>query len=320
MVQDGQLDAGLRRNTMVAPLAALGTASLAGGLAGSIFGRKQLPQFDTTTINNLVNQGAQNERGYAQQLVPGVNKNLGAFQTGVQGAENTATAAQNAAGQAYTSELDPITSRILNAQKDTLKQNLFGAVPEAENAAREALAAGGGLQRGVAAETLAKIPIQAAQQYGQGVQGLNTQSLQAKQQAQGQLFTEESAQIAEKLGIDRDTYQQILNTGDSALQTQLSNLIESSRNQTNQLVNAEVARQTGNFAAGSQNAANQNAIFNSLANLGGTALGYSLSPYNSTGVQPVENQTPKQQTAIGEVVQPISRRRTVASALAGQGA
>lgn len=296
---------------MVAPLVALGAASAGAGLAGSIFGKKSLPTFDPTAIINAANQGATAEKGYASQIVPGVNQNLSAFQQGVTGAENKATAAQTQADQEYLANLDPITSKILQNQTGQLKQNIFGAIPEAQNAAREALAASGGLSRGVSAESLAKIPIQAAQQFGEGATTLNTQALQAKQQAVGQLYSEESAQIAEQLGIDRDTYNTILNSGDQALITQVGQLIDSQRNQTGLTTGALAAQQNGQFAAATGAAANQNAIFNSLTQLGGTALGYGLSQPGSTAAP----QAPGVQN-----VNPTVRRNMVLSALAGQGA
>lgn len=282
---------------MVAPLLIAGGALAAGGLAGSIFGKKSIPSYDISGITNAINQGANQERGYLGQITPGVQANQAAFKTGITGAEDTATAAQKAAGQSYLSQLDPITSRILANQTNTLKQNIFGQIPEATQAAREALAASGGLSRGVSAESLARIPIQAAQQFGQGATALNTQSLQAKQQAVGQLFSEESAQIAEKLGIDRDTYNTILNSGDQALMAQLSGLIDTTRNQTNQLVGAETFKQTGNFASGAQDAANQNAIWQSLSGLGGNLLGAGLTN-----------------------VAPAARKKAVTSAVAGEAA
>lgn len=271
---------------MVAPAVAIGAGLAAGGLAGSIFGRKRVPRFDPSGINRLIKQGGQEQRESIARLRPETTRQLNQFTTGIDTAQTEANTARNAERERYLSETDPITSRLLQSQTDQLKRTTFGAIPEAQQAVREALAASGGLQRGVSAESLAQVPLQVAQQFGEGAASLQQESLRERQNVLANLHSEESQAIAQNLGIDRDTYQTVLNTGNQALINELNALIEESKGRTEGLVNAEAARQTGNIAAGSADAANRQAIFQSLTQLGGTVAGLG-SPVGVESVEPV---------------------------------
>lgn len=258
---------------MVAPLMIAGGALAAGGLAGSIFGKKKVGAFDPTAILGAINQGGIEQRGQISQLRPETTKQLGQYEAGVNAAQVGAKTARDTERARYLSELDPITSRLLQSQTDQLKRSTLGAVPEAQQAAREALAASGGLQRGVAAESLARIPIQAAQTFGEGAADLQQQSLGTMQDALANLHSEESQAIAQDLGIDADTYKTILATGNQALIEELNALVDESKRRTGGIVDAETARQQGRIAQESAEAANRQAIFSSLTNLGGTMMG-----------------------------------------------
>lgn len=257
----------------IVPAVAIGAGLAAGGLVGSIFGKKKAPTYDVARINELTNQGGQEQRNVIGQIRPETQKLLDTFKTSATGAQDKATSARAAERDRYLAETDPVTSHLLQAQTDQLKRTTFGAIPEAQQATREALAASGGLNRGVSAESLAQVPLQAAQQFSEGAAGLQQESLKNRQQVLANLHSAESASIAQNLGIDQDTYNTILNTGDAALMNELNGLIEESKRRTEGLVGAEQFRQTGNVAAASAENANQQAIYQSLAGVGGNLMG-----------------------------------------------
>lgn len=273
---------------MVAQLVAVGAGLAAGGLAGSIFGRKKIPSYDVRGIINQINQGGEEQRRIISQGRPETEAQLTRFQTGVDTAQAGAKTARETERARYLSELDPVTSRLLQAQTDQLKRTTFGAIPEAQQATREALAASGGLNRGVSAESLARVPLQAAQQFSEGAADLQQQALQTQQQALANLHSEESQAIAKDLGIDQDTYNTVLNTGNQALINELNALIEESRTRTAGLVGAEQFRQTGNVASASADEANRQAVFQSLTGLGGTLAGLGTKSNLPAGVEEVE--------------------------------
>lgn len=260
---------------MVTPLA-VGTTLAAGGLAGSIFGRKKKGSFDVSRINALLEAGGEQQRRLISELRPETEKQLTQFRTDVEGAQQRAGTAQEASRNRLLSELDPVTSRLLQSQTDQLKRTTFGQIPEAQQAAREALAATGGLQRGVSAESLARIPIETARTFGEGAANLQQESLRTQQEALQNLQSQESQLVAKNLGIDEQTYNTILNTGNAALINELNALVDESRRRTEGLVGAEQFRQTGNLAAASADEANRQAIFQSLTGLGGQLIGAGL--------------------------------------------
>lgn len=268
---------------MVAPAVAIGAGLAAGGLAGSIFGKKKKVNFDITRINDLINKGGDEQQRIIGTGRPETQKLTDQFGTSINEAQAGAKAAREAERTRYLSELDPVTSRLLQSQTDQLKRTTFGAIPEAQQATREALAASGGLSRGVSAESLARVPLEAARQFSEGAAGLQQESLRTMQDALGNLQSQESQAIARDLGIDADTYQTILSTGNTALINELNALVDESKRRTESLVGAEQFRQTGNVAQAAADNANQQAILSSLTNLGGTIAGGGLP----TGVQEV---------------------------------
>ena len=271
---------------MVSPIG-IGAGLAAGGLAGSIFGRKKRPSFDVTRINQLIEQGGEEQRRAIGTLRPETDKQLGQFRTDTEAAQARATGAQEASRNRLLQDLDPVTSRLLQSQTDQLKRTTFGQIPEAQRAVREALAASGGLDRGVAAEELARVPIEAARQFGEGAASLQQESLRTTQDALQNLQSQESQLIAKNLGIDQDTYNTILSTGNQALINELNALIDESKRRTEGLIGAEQFRQSGNVAAAAADNADRQALFSSLTNLGGQLIGGGL-PVGVEEVQPAQ--------------------------------
>lgn len=269
---------------MVAPLVLAGAGLAAGGLAGSIFGRKKIPSYDVSQIENLIRTGGQEQREQIGRLRGETNTLTGQFGADVDKAQAANKTAREAERSRYLSEVDPISSRLLQSQTDQLKRTTFGAIPETTQAVREALAASGGLNRGVSAESLAKVPLTAAQQFAEGSAGLQQTALKNQQDVLANLHSEESQAIAKDLGIDEDTYRTILNTGNEALINELNGLVDESKRRTEGLVNAEQFRQSGNVASAAADEANRQAIYGSLTNLGGNLIGAGLP----SGVSQVE--------------------------------
>lgn len=272
---------------MVAPAVAIGAGLAAGGLAGSIFGKKKKASFDISGIQRLISQGGAEEREQLARLRPETQKLTDQFRTDITGAQGKATAAQEASRGRLLSELDPVTSRLLQSQTDQLKRTTFGAIPEAQQATREALAASGGLSRGVSAESLARVPLEASRQFAEGATNLQQESLRTMQDALQNLQSQESQLISKNLGIDEQTYNTILNSGNAALIGELNGLIEESRNRIGQSIAAEQFRQTGNVANAAAENANQQAIYQSLTGLGGTLAGLGTPSNLPSGVEEV---------------------------------
>lgn len=286
---------------MVWPAIIAAGASLAPALM-----KKKPTDFNSDYITQQINQAGQEQRGIIVRGQPETKALTDAFGNQVNAAQTKAKTAREAERERYLAELDPVSSRLLQSQTDQLKRTTFGAIPEAQQATREALAASGGLSRGVSAESLARVPINAAQQFSEGAASLQRQSLDEQQAALGNLHSEESQAIAKDLGIDEDTYKTILDTGNQALINELNGLISESKTRNAGLQDAEILRQTGNIAGNSAANANQQAIFQSLANVAGQ---YAGSQSAGNGVQSV----PQYQRSQGQVNnEELIRRRNFA--------
>jgi hypothetical protein len=259
---------------MVAPLIVGAGLGLAGaGLAGSLFGKKSVPTFNPTTANNLADQGSNQETGFINNYTSGVNKNQNTLRSDISTAEQTASDQSRTAANDYLSNYDPITSKIIQNRQDQLKRSTFGAIPEAVQAAREAGAAGGGLDRGVTQNALAQVPLQQAAQYNEGVANLQNTAMQGQLDARSKVFDSQNQLILSKLGIDSQTAEAILNSGNQALVNQLNTLIDSSRNAIGIKISADSAAQGSNIGNIQNENANRQAVYNSLMGAGGAMMG-----------------------------------------------
>lgn len=257
---------------MVAPLI-IGGALAAGGLAGSLLDKKSVPKYDPSLANNLAQQGAQSETNaigeYGTRQAGVENK----FQTGINTTGAAAQQQSRGAASDYLQNFDPITSRIVQDRTDALKRQTLGAVPEAVQAAREAGAAGGGLDRGVTQNALAQIPMQQARQFNEGAASIQSQALQGQLDARSKVFDSSNQLILSKLGIDANSANAILNSGNQALIQQLNDVIDSSRNSIGIQLNADAAAQNSSIGAAQNENANKQSMYNGLMGVGGAIAG-----------------------------------------------
>ena len=265
---------------MVAPLV-IGAGLAAAGAAGTLFGKKATPTYNPALANSLATQGQNDENRYTQNYMTGAQKGIDTLRSDVSTAEQAAQGQSQQAASDYLSNYDPITSRIIQNRQDQLKRSTFGAIPEAVQAAREAGAAGGGLDRGVTQNALAQIPMQQAAQYNEGVANIQNTAMQGQLDARSKVFDSQNQLILNKLGIDSQTAEAILNSGNQALVNQLNSLIDSSRNSIGIQISADSAAQGSEIGAVQNQNADRQAIYNSLMGLGGAVAGSSGSPVSS---------------------------------------
>lgn len=276
---------------MVAPLlvagAALTAGGMAGGLANSIFGKKR--KIDTRNQQALIAQGSDEQKRVIGQMRPETQKLTDAFGQSVDTAQAQREEQSRAAAQDFLSNYDPLASKIVQQRKDALKQSTFEALPETIQAAREAGAAGGGLQRGAIQSQLANIPVQAAAEYAKGVSGLEESAMTQQLGAREKVYDQTNQMILKSLGIDTATAESILNSGNQALINELNGLIDESRNRVGSLVSLENFKQSGQLAQDQAAAANRQAIFQGLTNVGSSMMGAGLSTPTAPQASNLEN-------------------------------
>lgn len=261
-----------------------GLPGVIGGLIGS---GQSLPTIDVAALFSTIQSAGQYQRQIINALPAEIQKQLqdyaasnaaagAAYQTGVTGASNDLLA--------KTSALYGPNSDAANAEKLANKTAIYSTVPGTQDAVRGALAASGGLSRGHAGTALAQPYLQAASQYGQSAMATD-----AAQTKAGQAATQQALQTVASMndqmftqlfGMSKAQAQQILTTGTQALQTQLTQLINQSTNETNQTLGVEgVAANNGYQNAVTRNAQEQQ-IWNGVAGLGlqGVQAGMGIPP------------------------------------------
>src|SRR5579864_5515425 len=151
-------------------------AGLAGlGVAGSLLGGNSASPPDISGLLNTINQGATRQTQIASTL-PGQLAPLSSqYQTGINSAISSANDARNASAKNFLTQLGQNQTLAGTDLTKLLTQQAYQNVPGSENAAREAAAASGGLQRGAAAELMAQPSLAAAQTVSTGQQQLNLQ-------------------------------------------------------------------------------------------------------------------------------------------------
>lgn len=253
---------------------------LVGGGAGAVLGgsglfgkKKSVPTYNPALANALATQGGLEERKSIGNFMTGTRAGQDTLRQDIATAGEAARAESQSAAQDYLTNFDPVTSRIIQNRTDSLKRSTFGAIPELVQAAREAGAAGGGLDRGVIQSNLANIPLEQARQFNEGAADLESQALSSQLDARSKVFDASNQLILNKLGIDANAAEAILNSGNQALIQELNALIDESRNRIGIQINADAAAQGGRAGAIANENANRQAIINGLLGIGGTVAG-----------------------------------------------
>lgn len=260
---------------MALKLGRIATGIATGGLSevAGLLSKKGGSNYDPTFANQTIDKASEREQSLLSQLRPENQKLTNTFGQSVDAAQEQANQARRSAASEFLANYDPLTSRIIQERQDQLKRQSFGQIPELVQAAREAGAAGGGLDRGVIQNSLAQIPIEQGRQYMEGVSDLNQQALNLQLGAREKVYNNENQAILQNLGIDTNTAEAILNSNNSALIGELNGLIDEARNTAGLRLGTNQTQQ--NVAlANAQNQQNQrNAILNSLLQVGGTVAG-----------------------------------------------
>jgi len=234
--------------------------ALFGGDTGSIDISQQLA---------LAQQNAQKNRQIASGLPGQLNTLTSQYQTGVGQTISGATGSANAAANALQGTVAQNTTNAGNALRANVYGSTFNGLPAALTAAREAAAAGGGVQSGSYQNAVKQIGVGAAQSVAQGEAGIQAQG--AQQQTAAATTAYQTVQgIASKLTDAQ------LNSLSTVLATGRQDLIENAATQmglndqeTQSLISLYNFQQSGNLASSTaQNATNAQLLGTAL-NVGG---------------------------------------------------
>lgn len=262
----------------------------AGVIGGLIGGGQDLPTVDLASLFATIQSAGQYQQQIINSLPLQVQKQLqeyaasnaaagAAYQTGVTNTGNDL--------MAKTAALYGPNSDAAVAEKAANKTDIYSTLPGAQEAIKSALASTGGLSRGHAGTALAAPSLQAAGDYSKSAmatnaaqtkagQGATQQALQTVASMQDQMFTQ-------LFGMSKAQAQQILTSGNQALQLQLTQLINSSNTMTSATLGAEGLGANNAYENAVTRNAQQGQIWNGLTGIGLQGIQAGLGALGSGG-------------------------------------
>lgn len=246
----------------------------------SVFKTGGVPSFNPTPLKDILQQGAQTQRGIVNAL-PG---QLAPLSTNLQTKTNAIGAdyLKGAADRAHELATGAVNPSATNAAIGAKQEQEFRGVPRQQQAIRDALASGNRLATGRGAATIAQPLVTAAQNVSDYGSSLNLQNEQNRQDAlKTGVSMEQQADLA-KLGLDSDTMKTLFETGRGDIVQQAADALGIEGDLSQGLFNLENTSQQAKIAQAQQDAAQRTALRNALlgigGNLAGIGLGKSLAP------------------------------------------
>ena len=231
------------------------------------------PSFNTQELKNTATSGAEKKKKLISGIKPQTDPLSTEFQAANKMATEQAQQRRRALADKFMGDVQKGQSQFGQAQFDKAKQQVLGALPELQRAARENAAATGGLKRGAAAEMVQRPVTEAAATLGTAAGDIALQSQIASQNALDKVFTGDRAFELERLGIDRATAQTLLDAGRTDILQEALGLVGVEDQLTTDLLGIEQMRMEAEAAKEAGKAQRRSALTSALIGAGGMALG-----------------------------------------------
>lgn len=266
------------------PITLAGIGLAAGGVAGSLFGKKKKAKVDTAGMTNLVKQGSQKQRDLigqqfselqpmSQEWEAKRRELSSSIQPQYEKIGKDLLSGYQQVGQAEQSNLE----NILRTRQQQAARN----IPLQQQLARETAAATGSLRTGGAARLLQAPVLQAQQEQADLASALSQQAME-RQTGRLEKGTEAQASLAKealttKLGIDEDTMNTLFETGRTDIIDKLASLRGVEQDELQSLLGIMGLQTQANLANTAAANANRQALWSSLSGLGGQLIGMGAS-------------------------------------------
>lgn len=250
----------------------------AGLVGGGLFGKKKKgPQVDVAGLTRLAQDTAGRKREILGQLSPKLDPLSAKFE-GTQGQIGSQYRADvGKMGEGFLADIEKTGQAKDTAQFNLAQEQTFRQLPQVQQAIRESLAGTGGLGRGYAVTELAKAPLQAAQNLSDLTQELAIAGGDRKAAALDRVYQTNSGAALNKLGIDRDTAQMLLETGRSDILTQAAQALGIEDQLAEDLFGIQQLAMGQGFARNAAENENRQNITNALVGIGGNLIGRGIS-------------------------------------------
>jgi hypothetical protein len=271
---------------MPAALAAMAASKLIGDMINS---GRDLPTADMTQLFQTINQAGAYQRDLIEQLPENLKPLYDQYQTSLGQAGAELKGATTDIGQNLLQETKALygpDSDVVKATLAGLKTQDYSTLPGTLTNLKAQLAATGGLSRGGASKAITQAVMAPAQAYSGQAQSVMSQQLQAQQQnvqaALNKIAQMDDATAQSLFGMSTKEASDILQYGRQDLQNQLSDLINQSTNQTNQLLATQGIQANNAYqnavTRNAQLATNTNDITGIVGGLVGSQLGNTSAP------------------------------------------
>jgi len=255
-----------------------GVAGLSLGAAGGLFGGKKSKGFDTAALQRMLNQGADKQAGLVQGgfNAAGVkNQDFERTQNALAQAFETGA---NQRAEQFGQQLQGIESPdFVNAQQAKNTELAFRNLPAAQQNIREQLGATGGLNRGVAIRALQQPVLQASQQAAdanfQTQQQATERDIARRTVALDTIYQTAQGAALQKLGIDRETAQVLLENGRADILDRATALAGIESGRTQGLLDVEQLRQGQDIERAGASKARRAALLGTAGTLAGSLFG-----------------------------------------------
>ena len=254
--------------------------SLTGDVAGVVSGlltKGGAGKPDLSKLFETIKNAGANQRSMIDALPAQLKPLFDQYVAQNKGAGDALTMGTSALGDTLKKETEanygPEATR---AALDAVKGDIYAELPGQQAAIREALAANGGFDRGTASKQLAAPVLQAAAKYASAAANITADQLKAKQAATQQAMTTITSMNDQALqsvfGMSKEQALQILNGNRQDLKDQLTQLINQSNNETNQMLGVQGDESMNTFRQGVANKAQDDALTNGIVKLGADAV------------------------------------------------
>jgi hypothetical protein len=244
------------------------------------FGKKPKGQ-DFNLLRDILNRGADTQAGLIKGGFTTTGELGEKFRTERDALGRTFETGANQRAEQFAQGLQQVESpNLVREQQAKARELAFRGLPGTQELIRENLAATGGLNRGAAVRALQQPVLQASQQASdtgfQIQQEANLRNIQRKQIALDTIFNTGQGAALERLGIDRETANVLLETGRSDILDRAFKLAGIEEGRTQGLLNIEQSRQISDIAREQAKRADQAALVKTLTSTAGSIIGSKI--------------------------------------------
>jgi hypothetical protein len=266
------------------PAIAIGAGLAAGGLAGSIFGKKKKASVDTGAMLGAINKSTETQKNLVGNQFSDLQQPTAQFKTGMGQLGEDYLKSTQANAENYQKNL----TQVGEAEKVAADKALAASqtaqastIPLQQQAIRQSLASAGQLRTGAAAKALTAPVQQLTQNLGQerAASDVNIASRNAARLEQGvnTLYQSKAGADLEKLGMDKDTLTTLLNAGRTDIINKYASLIGIDQQQLANILGVQGIQANVGLANTAASNQNQAAIYNALTGLGGQIMGAGIA-------------------------------------------